>query len=70
MAGLVLGIIATVFVILWLTKFAVASSRLSTPTEIAAQKEFQDKWNTAQKEAEQKWDSTLKADNKPDKRTE
>lgn len=62
MAGLVLGIIATAFVTIWLMKFAAASSsRPSTPSEIEAQKEFQEKWNTAQKEAEQKWDSTLKA---------
>ncbi len=62
MACLVLGIIATVFGIIWLTNFNDASSlRLSSPSEIAAQKEFQVKWNTAQKEAEQKWDSTLKA---------
>lgn len=64
MAGLVLVIIATAFVIILLTKFAAASSssRLSTPSEIAAQKEFQDKWNTAKKETEQKLDSTLKAE--------
>ena len=45
MTILILGIIATAFVIIWLTKFASASSsRLSTPSEIATQKEFQDKF--------------------------
>ena len=60
-AGLILGIIATAFVIIWLTQFAAASSsRLSTPSEIAAQKEFQDKWNTTQEQFQQKVDTATK----------
>ncbi|MFA6271138.1 MAG: hypothetical protein WC657_08095 [Candidatus Paceibacterota bacterium] len=59
MAGLGLGIIATAFAIIWLTMFADESSRSSTSSEIAVQKEFQDKWNTAQKVTEQKWDAIL-----------
>lgn len=61
MAGLVLGIIATAFVIIWLTKFAAASSSsLSTPSEIAAQKEFHDKLTTAHEEFQQKVDAVTK----------
>ena len=68
MAALILGVIATAFVIIWLTKFAAASSsRLSTPLEIAAQKEFQDKWNTAQEEFQLKVDAaTIEAEQKSD----
>ncbi len=60
MAGLVLGIIAIAFVIIWLMKFATSSSRSSTPTEIAAQKEFQEKLVAAQEEFYQKVDAATK----------
>lgn len=61
MAGLVLGIISITFVIIWLTKYAAASSsRLSTPSEIAAQKEGQGKWTTTQIEFQRKVDAASK----------
>lgn len=60
MTCLVLGIIAVAFVIMWLTKFASASNRMSTPSEIAAQKVFQDKLNSAQEEFQQKIDSVTR----------
>lgn len=67
-AGFILGIIATAFVMSWLTKYYnVSSYRFSTPSEIATQEEFQDKWDivqvkvdTATKEAKRKSDSILK----------
>ena len=61
MAGLVLGTVATAYAIIWLPMFdGTSSSRPSTPSEIAAQKEFVDKLNTAQKEYQQKVDGATK----------
>ena len=61
MAGLVLGTIATAFIIIWLMKFAAASSsRPSTPSEIAVHNEFQEKLKTAQGEFYQKVDAATK----------
>lgn len=60
MAALVLGIIAIAFVLIWVMKFAASSSRPSTPSEIAAHKEFQEKLITAQNEYQQKVDKATK----------
>jgi hypothetical protein len=61
MPGLILGTIATVYTVIWLTMSAcTTSSRPSTPAEIAAQKEFQEKLNTAQEEYQQKVDAATK----------
>ena len=61
MAGLTLGIIATAFTVICLMMFGCSSSsRPSTPSEIAAVKEFQAKLDTAQKEYQQKVDAATK----------
>ena len=58
---IILGIIATAVVIIWFRQFAAgSSSRLSTLSEIAAQKEFQEKWNTTQEQFQQKVDTATK----------
>lgn len=52
MTGLELGVIATILAVIWLSQFTASSkSRQSTPAEIAAQEEFQLKFDTANNEA-------------------
>lgn len=64
--GLLFLILTTAVIASWgMISSCASSSRPSTQSEIAAQKEFQAEWSKTQKEASQKWDSTLKSNKKP-----